>query len=59
MFTKVPGINEEFANSLIDNGYLSFAGLGAAEANDLTSISDISTEEAEEILDYVRKKIFS
>ena len=59
MFAKVDGISDELAASLVDNGYLSLAGLGAAEASDLTSISDLSAEEAESILEVVRQKIFS
>jgi len=59
MFSKIPGISDELASKLIDNGYLSLAGLGAAEVTDLTSISEVSDEEADEILEFVRKKIFS
>ena len=55
-FTKIPGVDENSARSIIDAGFLSLEGLSEASPEDFESI-DISDELVNDIIEYAKSRL--
>lgn len=54
---KIPGIDNETAKKLVQNGFLSLEGVLAADINDLCDIEGIDEERAQEIVSAARSQM--
>jgi N utilization substance protein A len=55
-FSSIPGVDEELANRLVGEGYLSYDDLSVIEPDDLMSMGELTAEQVEQIVEEAEKR---